>query len=75
MSEINENVQEETKTETQVDANVVIEAKPGKGRKILKWIVEGLVVIATGITGFVLGKNSGKDDDEDSAETEGPKDE
>lgn len=76
MSEVNENVQAETQETIQAEKpQEMIEIKePGKVKKALKWVIGGIALIATGITGFLLGKNS-SDDDNDSAEAEAPQDE
>lgn len=42
----------------------------GKGRKAIKWVVGGLAAVATAVVGFVLGRNSVKDDDDSSETTE-----
>lgn len=42
----------------------------GKGRKAIKWVVGGLAAVATAIVGFILGRNSVKDDDDSSETTE-----
>ncbi len=60
---------EETKTEgTGVEtADIVIEE--GKGKKILKWVVKGVVVAVTFAAGLLLGKGiGGKDDSEETTE-------
>lgn len=46
----------------------------GKVKKILKWVLSGVALIATGITGFILGRNSsgGDDDSEESGNEEEP---
>lgn len=74
MSEINENNVQTEGTVDNTAGQIVIE-EPGKGKKILKGLLQGLAVIATAIGGFLLGRSSAKDDDssDDSAETEGPK--
>lgn len=41
----------------------------GKGRKIIKWVIGGLAAVATGVVGFILGRNS-RDDDDSSETTE-----
>ena len=75
MSEVNENVQNETQ-ETANAENQQIEIKePGKVKKALKWVIGGLVVVATAVTGILLGRGMGKDDEDDSAEAEAPQDE
>lgn len=75
MSEINENVQNETQ-ETANAENQQIEIKePGKVKKALKWVIGGVVVVLTGIAGILLGRGMGKDDDDDSAEAEAPTEE
>lgn len=42
----------------------------GKGRKAIKWVVGGLAAVATAVVGFILGRNSVKDDDDSSETTE-----
>lgn len=79
MSEINENVvNEETQenVKTEESKEIVIE-EDSLGKKILKGVGKVLVLVATGVTGFFLGRASKGSDDDDSenAETEGPKDE
>ena len=72
MSEINENVQNETQATAENQQQIVIE-EGGKVKKVIKWVIGGVGVIVTGIVGYLFGK-SDKDDD-DPAEAEGPKDE
>ena len=75
MSEVNENVQNETQ-ETANAENQQIEIKePGKVKKALKWVIGGVVLIVTGIAGVLLGRGMGKDDDDNSAEAEAPTEE
>ena len=77
MSEINENAVNETTQENNAGSTVEIEVKEGgKVKKVIKWVIGGLVIVVTAIGGILLGKGLGdKDDSEDQAETEGPKDE
>lgn len=56
-----------TGTENGAKATTITEQE-GKGKKALKWLVRGLVVLATGAVGFLLGRTSTKDGDE--AETD-----
>ena len=67
-------VNQETTGEQNAPAEIVIE-QPGKARKILKWVVGGLVLVASTIGGILLGKNLGKDDEtsDESADAESPK--
>ena len=68
----NEGTNEPVKTEE--DNTQIVLQEPGKFKKALKWVLGGLAVVAAGVGGFFLFR--GKDnDDEDSAEAEGPKDE
>lgn len=74
MSEVNENVQNETQ-ETVSAENAQIEIKePGKIKKALKWVIGGVVLVVTAAAGILLGKGMSKDDD-DSAEAEAPTEE
>ena len=75
MSEVNENVQNETQETANVENQQIEIKEPGKVKKALKWVIGGVVVIVTGIAGVLLGRGMGKDDDDDSAEAETPKDE
>lgn len=52
-----------TGTEGGVGATTITEQE-GKGKKALKWLARGLVVIATGAVGFLFGRASMKDGDE-----------
>ena len=45
-----------------VAAAEIITTEPSKARKVFTYILQGLVVIATGVTGFFLGKRSGGKD-------------
>ena len=74
MSEINENVQNETQETANVEQQIEIK-EPGKVKKALKWVIGGVVVVLTGIAGILLGRGMGKDDDDDSAEAEAPTEE
>ena len=78
MSEMNENVvNEETQENVKAEESkeLVIE-EDSLGKKILKGVVKGLALVATGVAGFFLGRASkGSDNDSDDAEAEGPKDE
>ena len=73
MSEINENVQSETQETVNAEQQIEIK-EPGKVKKILKWVIGGVVVVVTGLVGVLLGKGMGKDDN-DPAEAEAPTDE
>lgn len=62
---------EETGTEEKIEAmklDQVVEPE-SKGQKIVKWVLRGLAIVASGIGGFILGRATGKDDD-DSEGTE-----
>ena len=62
-----------TENEQQGTPEIVVE-EPGKVRKILKWVLGGVALVATAVGGFLLGKGSGdKEDEADSADAEGPK--
>lgn len=74
MSEINENVQNETQETANVEQQIEIK-EPGKVKKALKWVIGGVVLIVTGIAGVLLGRGMGKDDDDNSAEAEAPTEE
>ena len=74
MSEINENVQNETQETANVEQQIEIK-EPGKVKKALKWLIGGVVLIATGLAGVLLGRGMGKDDDDNSAEAEAPTEE
>ena len=67
MADEKKNVVEETQTEV-VKATVVPETTDGPGRKIVKWILTGLVAVTTGIIGFIAGRASTKDDEENADE-------
>lgn len=76
MSEVNENVQNETQETAKTEELQQIEIQePSKGKKILKWIIGGCVAVASFVGGLLLGRGMGKDDEEDSAEAEAPTDE
>ena len=72
MSEINEDVQTEETQKKDEKTEIVID-EGGKLKKALKWVVRGLVVVATAVGGSLLGRATGKDDSDDSADAEGPK--
>ena len=74
MSEVNENVQNETQETANVEQQIEIK-EPGKVKKALKWVIGGVVLIVTGIAGVLLGRGMGKDDDDNSAEAEAPTEE
>lgn len=74
MSEINENVQNETQETVNAEQQIEIK-EPGKVKKALKWVIGGVVLIVTGIAGVLLGRGMGKDDDDNSAEAEAPTEE
>lgn len=74
MSEINENVQNETQETVNAEQQIEIK-EPGKVKKALKWVIGGVVVVLTGIAGVLLGRGMGKDDDDNSAEAEAPTEE
>lgn len=69
----NEGTKEPVKTEE--DNTQIVLQEPGKIKKALKWVLGGLAVIAAGVGGFFLLKGKDNDDEEDSADAEGPKDE
>lgn len=48
----------------------VIEENESKLHKIIKYGLIGLATIATGVLGFVLGRNNGSEDKEEESETE-----
>ena len=48
----------------------IVEEKESKVRKIVKYALIGLATVATGVLGFVFGRNSVGDDKEESSETE-----
>lgn len=73
MNENNENNNVQMDGTADTAGAIVIEEKPGIGKKVLKGLVILVTAIASGITGFLLGKNSKDDDSADSAETEAPK--
>ena len=76
MSEINENNNVQTEEGTDNTAGTIVIEQPSTGKKILKWVLKGLALVATGLGGFLLGRNSAKDDDssdDSSAEAENPK--
>lgn len=76
MSEVNENVQNETQETVNAEATTPIEIKePGKVKKVLKWVIGGVVILVTTGVGILLGRNMGNDDDDDSAESEAPAEE
>lgn len=56
----------ENKTENKKE-DIVVEAKGGKLKTILKWVGAGAALIATGLVGFLIGHNG--DDDDDNTET------
>ncbi len=74
MSEVNDNVNEEVQNE-QANTGEEIVIAEGKGKKILKWILGGLALVATAIGGVLLGKGLSDKDEDEAAEAEGPKDE
>lgn len=60
-----------TGTEGGVGTTTITEQE-GKGKKALKWLVRGLIVVATGVVGFLFGRASAKDGDEtETADGEG----
>lgn len=60
-----ENKVEELKEELKNDAEVVVEDN-SKVRKIVKTVLSGVALVATGIVGFFIGRGTaGKDDEED----------
>ena len=64
----------ENKTEGTTSGEIVEIKQPGIGKKILKGVAIGLSVTASFIAGLLLGGRN-KGDDNDSTESEGPKDE
>lgn len=52
----------------------IVVAEGGKVKKILKWVIGGVALVATAVSGILLGKHLGKDDEDDSetAENESP---
>ena len=65
-------VEEQT---TEVKATVIPETTDGPGRKIIRWILTGLVAMTTGVIGFIAGRASTKDDEENADEEEAPTEE
>lgn len=64
-------VNEAEAVEEAVNEEVVINEE-GLGKKILKWGLRGLALVATGVAGFLLGRATGNDDDngnEDNSES------
>lgn len=71
----NENVQNETQEPVKAEEQQIEIQEGGTFKKALKWVIGGLVLLVTGAAGVLLGRNMGKDDDDDSAEAEAPTDE
>ena len=66
---------EETKVNGTAEAGqqeIVIQDE-SLGKKILKGVVKGLVIVATGVAGFFLGRASKGSNDSDDSASEGPK--
>lgn len=65
-------VEETTGTEKVEALNLdAVDEPAGKGKKVIKWLVRGLVIVATAVTGFILGRATGHDDDnEETSETD-----
>lgn len=68
MSEINENKVEETGKVEAMNLDAVDAAPVGLGKKILKWGLKALAVVAAAATGFFLGRATGNHDDDSSDE-------
>ncbi len=68
MSEQEKNVgtQQDPKEEPKTTDFVVQE---GKAKKAVKWLIRGLVVLATGALGFFAGRASVGEDNEETEET------
>ena len=75
MDENNENIQNETQETVNAENQQIEIQQPGKIKKALKWVIGGIVVVATAIGGILLGRGMGKDDDDNSAESEAPTEE
>ena len=64
------NVEDLKETKNEETTEIVVE-QDGKLRKILKWGLTGLAVVATGVVSFLLGRNMRDDgDDEDNEQKE-----
>lgn len=57
---------QETANETEDSGTEIVIAETGKVKKVIKWALGGLALIATAIGGIILGKNLGNDDSDDS---------
>ena len=70
LNKVNEGT--ETGTEEIKATEIPVVAEDGKAKKILKWVVRGVALVATGIVGFVLGRTTsgGEEDSEESANDE-----
>ena len=59
----NQEIKEE---ELKKNEDALIVNDESKVRKFIKWGLSGLAVVATGVLGFFIGRNSVGDDDEES---------
>lgn len=50
---------------TNVPMATVVEEQVGIGKKAIKYALAFVAAVATGIVGFILGKNSDKDENEE----------
>lgn len=68
MSNEVENVTNEQATQAEEPKATVIVEQEGTGKKVVKWLIKGVVVAATAVLSFLAGRASAKDD-KDTTET------
>ena len=62
-------IEEQVNSTEEPKATILVEQE-GKGKKIVKWLIRGAVVVATGIVSFFIGRASVKDDEEETENTD-----